>query len=243
MNTKFLFTTAANFNKWRSDFLHFIYPKSCLVCNKEIVTEGLEVCPLCESELHYTFFEDFKEPTDLDKVFWGRIQLEGTYALLNFSSKNSTQPILHALKYGNNPKVGYYYGEMLGDKLKEIPIFSDVDALVPVPLHPKKQYERGYNQATALAKGIQRSFPVAIRPELLKRNAYTDTQTKRNRLSRWENMQNRFVAVKHLPNLPRHILLVDDVITTGATLESIVQELQSKFPTTRFSVVSLARAI
>lgn len=243
MNTKFWLNSTRKINKWKSELWHFVYPKFCLICSQEIVQDELSVCPICEGELHYTYFEQLQEPSDLDKVFWGRIQLIGTYALLNYSTTNSTQKILHALKYGNNPKIGHYFGALMGDKLKALHEFSDVDAIIPVPLHPKKEFQRGYNQAKAIADGVTRTFPIAIRPELLKRNAYTDTQTKRNRLSRWENMQNRFEAKQSNFQAPKHILIIDDVITTGATLESIVLELSKKFPESKFSVASLARAI
>lgn len=243
MNANFWNQTTIKFNNLKSDLWHFIFPKSCVICSHEIIQDELAICPICESELHFTYFENYSEPTDLDKVFWGRIQLEGTYALLNYTTNNSTQKILHALKYGNKPAIGHYFGQMLGEKLHELPAFNDIDALVPVPLHPKKQFQRGYNQAAAIAEGFILSFPVELRPDLLKRNVYTDTQTKRNRLSRWENMQNRFEAKYPLNEAPNHILIIDDVITTGATLESIVLELKEKFPHSKFSVVSLARAI
>lgn len=243
MNTNFLSELRQKINNSRSDFWHFIFPKSCIICSHELVQDESTICPICENELHYTFFENYTEDTDLDKLFWGRVRLEGTFALLNFTKTNSTPKILHALKYGNKPAIGHYFGEMLGQKLQTLPLFRDVDALLPVPLHPKKEFQRGYNQAFIITQGVMVSFPREIRTDLLKRNAYTDTQTKRNRISRWENMQNRFEAKQNSLQTPNHILIIDDVITTGATLESIITELKQKFPNSKFSVASLARAI
>jgi competence protein ComFC len=133
------------FNKWYRDLLHVIYPQQCLICQHEFNQYKLEICPICFSELSYTHFEDYPEASNLDKLFWGRVHLTATYALLRFKQQNSTQRILHELKYKNNPGLGKYFGQEMGVKMKVLDQFSDADALIPVPLHPKKEFIRGYN--------------------------------------------------------------------------------------------------
>lgn len=232
----------SNFNKWTRDLLHVLYPQTCLVCKHEFNQSKLAICPVCYSELAYTYFEHYPEATNLDKLFWGRVHLEGTYALLRFKQEGSTQQILHELKYRNNPEVGKHFGKQIGLRLKELTKFSDMDALVPVPLHPKKEFTRGYNQAEIICKGISRSSGVPIRKDLLKRTSFTESQTKKGKTSRWDNMQDRF-QLKHTErkNL-KHLVVVDDVVTTGSTLETCIRILREEFPDAKISIAVLAVA-
>lgn len=231
------------FNNLVDDLLHFLYPNECLICEQEIVSGPIPVCPFCESELHFTYYEEFTPPTELDQLFWGRVPLTGTYALLHFKDSGNTQQLLHALKYGNRPQVGHYFGEILGTRLNSLDVFRDADALIPVPLHPKKRFQRGYNQAEELARGIFKSTAIPIRNDLLKRIAYTESQTKRDRLSRWENMQNRFKATSSGHTQPKHVVLIDDVVTTGSTLETIGRVLLQTYPDLKVSIACMARTV
>lgn len=230
------------FNKWMRDLLHVLYPQICLICKNEFNQSKVAICPICSSELAYTHFEDYPEVTNLDKLFWGRVRLEGTYALLRFKQQSSTQQILHELKYKNNPEVGKHFGKEIGLKMKEIGKFSDVDALIPVPLHPKKEFIRGYNQAEIICKGIAESSGVALRKDLLKRVSFTESQTKKGKTSRWDNMQNRFKLQGVKNRKLKHLVVVDDVVTTGSTLETCVRILQEEFPQAKISVAVLAVA-
>lgn len=231
-----------NFNKWVRDLLHVIYPQNCLICEAEFNQSKLAICPVCSSELVYTYFEDYPGTTNLDKLFWGRVKLEGTYALLRFKQLNSTQKILHELKYKNNPEVGKHFGKELGAKMKQIEVFSSIDALVPVPLHPKKEFIRGYNQAELICKGISDATGVPVRKDLLKRTSFTESQTRKSRTSRWDNMQNRFKGQVKKQGTLRHLVIVDDVVTTGSTLETCVRILQQEFPEAKISIAVLAVA-
>lgn len=234
--------TSVKFNKWTRDLLHVLYPQNCLICKHEFNQSKLAICPVCSSELAYTHFENYTEATNLDKLFWGRVRLEGTYALLRFKQEGSTQQILHELKYRNNPEVGIHFGKEIGMKLKSMDKFSDVDALVPVPLHPKKEFIRGYNQAEVICKGIAESQGIALRKDLLKRISFTESQTKKGKFSRWENMQNRF-RIQGISNAKiKHLLVVDDVVTTGSTLETCIRILQEEFPHAKISIAVLAVA-
>lgn len=234
--------SSSNFNKWTRDLLHVLYPQNCLICKHEFNQSKLAICPICASELAYTHFEDYTEATNLDKLFWGRVNLEGTYALLRFKQQSSTQQILHELKYKDNPEIGKHFGKEIGTKLKSIARFSDVDALIPVPLHPKKEFIRGYNQAEVICKGIAESSGTKLRKDLLKRISFTESQTKKGKSSRWENMQNRFKIQGATNTDLKHLLIVDDVVTTGSTLETCVRILQKEFPEAKISIAVLAVA-
>lgn len=230
------------FNIWKRDLLHLIYPQQCIICDVETNLSDLSICPICISELNYTHFEKYTEPTPLDKIFWGRIPLQASYALLRFKKAGNTQQLLHELKYKNNPEVGVYFGKEIGTQLLNIPAFSDADALVPVPLHARKKFIRGYNQAAVISKGIAATSQIPLREDILKRTSFTESQTKKNRNSRWENMQNRFQIKRKKSTSFNHLILVDDVVTTGSTLETCLRILKAQFPHAKLSVVLLAMA-
>jgi len=233
---------SSNFNKWTRDLLHVLYPQTCLICKNEFNQSKLAICPICSSELAYTYFEDYPEATNLDKLFWGRVNLEGTYALLRFKQDGATQQILHELKYRNNPEVGLHFGKEIGLKIKSLTKFSDADALIPVPLHPKKEFTRGYNQAEIICKGISESSGITIRKDLLKRISFTESQTKKGKTSRWDNMQDRFKLKDTNENGLKHLVIIDDVVTTGSTLETCVRILKEEFPEAKISIAVLAVA-
>ena len=226
---------------YRNDFLQLIYPQYCYSCNDELVGSKSGICAVCESELQYTLFESYQDPTSLDKLFWGRVKLENTFALLYFTQSGASQRILHDLKYNSRSELGWYYGQEIGNRLKQLEALKDLNGIIPVPLHPKKQFIRGYNQAEKIADGIAEILQIPVAHNMLRRQIFAESQTKKGLLSRWENMQQVFKASKQ-EEKTGHYLLVDDVITTGSTLEVCVKELQQKFPGIRISVASLAVA-
>lgn len=235
-------TTTTIFNRLKADLLQVLYPGFCLICDTEIQHAPGAVCPVCEQDLQYTHFEGYSDSTSLDQLFWGRIPVHRTYAMLYFQKQNETQRVLHALKYKDRPDVARYFGTKLGEKISKHPGFSDLEALIPVPLHPKKEFLRGYNQSRLLAEGITEQLAIPVRDDLLKRIAFTESQTKKNKISRWENMQNRFESGKQLVHPYKHIAIVDDVVTTGSTIETCVNLLKELLPETKISVISLAVA-
>lgn len=232
----------AIFNNWATDLMQVLYPNFCLVCNTETPHAPGALCSVCESELHYTLYEDYSEATALDQLFWGRVPVKETYALLYFEQSNATQAILHALKYKDRPDVARYFGERLGERIRQQARFGDLDALVPVPLHPKKQFLRGYNQSEVLAQGIAEQLKVPINKDLLKRVVFTESQTRKGKFLRWDNMQERFESRGTTAGKWKHIAVVDDVVTTGSTLETCVRLLQDALPDCRISIISLAMA-
>jgi ComF family protein len=159
--------------------------------------------------------------------------------MLHFKKISDTQKILHALKYKDRPDVAVYFGKLIGERIKNVGTFAALDALIPVPLHPKKEFLRGYNQSRKLAEGISERTSVPVDTEILKRARFAESQTRKAKMSRWESIQNGFQPTKAVRNF-KHVALIDDVVTTGSTVETCVRMLQQTLPECKVSVISLA---
>lgn len=225
-------------SKFVDGLTHLIYPNNCLVCDTELSRSETVICATCYSELHYTHFELASEPTSLDKLFWGKVQIDSTFALLYYEKTNTSKNLLASLKYKKRSDVGERFGRMIGNKLQGKSKFRDIDALIPVPIHPKKEFIRGYNQSKVLANGISLELGIPVASHFIRRATNSKSQTKLGRFNRWDNVSGKFQLASHC-NF-KHIALVDDVVTTGATLESIIEIIRQKYPTLRISVISLA---
>ena len=223
------------------DLVHLLYPSVCLVCENELVQSEQYVCSVCDETLARTSFHLFQEATETDKLFWGRIELKETYSHFYYKKNSAIQALLFNLKYKNNPQIGRYFGKEIGSCLKKNTAFTDVDALIPIPLHYKKEFLRGYNQSTAIAEGISNILHVPVKSNLVKRIKNTATQTEKTRFQRWDNVNSIF-SVHRSMNKLKHVVLIDDVITTGSTMETLVHEIKSAAPEINVSLVSLAIA-
>ncbi|MDG1332850.1 MAG: phosphoribosyltransferase domain-containing protein [Crocinitomicaceae bacterium] len=175
----------------------------------------------------------------MDKIFWGRVPIHKTYALFFFEKAKTAQKILFQLKYKNNQAVGHHFGREIAKRIKLNEEFNDVDVFIPVPLHPKKAFIRGYNQSEALAIGITQEFGVKMDLQSLKRVQHGKSQTTKSRYERWSSIQSTF-RIKESIKKYNHIVLVDDVITTGSTIEVIASAILEKHPKVKVSVVTLA---
>ena len=224
--------------KWLKDTSHILFPAQCLICEDELPSNNL-ICSFCEPELLYTHFEKYNDPTSLDQLFWGREQVSTTYALLFYKEGSSTQQVLHQLKYNNKPETGSLFGEKIAEKWGKNLITKNVDLLLPVPIHAKKKFLRGYNQSTMIAEGINKLTGIPIAKNLSGKLQHTGSQTKRGRFSRWDNVSGNFTISNKIKQY-KHIALVDDVITTGSTLEAFIQAIRKVHPTVQISIVSLA---
>jgi len=222
------------------DIIELIMPSSCLNCKKELTRQEKYCCSFCINEFQFTHFEKFNEPTPMDKLFWGRVQIHSTFALFNFEKGKNTQILLHELKYKNNPTLGQFLGKMIAERLKNTVIFQGVDALVPVPIHHRKRFTRGYNQSEELAKGISFSTQIPINTKLINKSSHAGSQTKRGRFLRWDNVSENFSLSKNFPLHLQHIVIIDDVVTTGATIEAMVATIHKNYPQLRISIISLA---
>ena len=171
----------------------------------------------------------------------GRSKLENAAALFTFNKDGNAQKLIHTLKYEEGKNVGIFLGQQLGFAIKESEFFNNIDIVIAVPLHPKKQKLRGYNQSAYLAKGIKEVLSIPINKKSLLRIENTDSQTRKKRFSRWENMMNSFDLKTTNKLIDKHILLVDDVVTTGATLEACAQKLL-EIKGVKVSVVTIAVA-
>ncbi len=175
------------------------------------------------------------------QIFWGRLPLHSATSFLFFNKGGNVQHLIHRLKYKRKPEVGIYLGRLMGFQLMDSPLFAEVDLIIPVPLHPKKERIRGYNQSEIIGKGLEQSMKAVLSTGNLIRSVHTSSQTKKSRYGRWENVKGIF-EVKNPEILKgKHLLLVDDVITTGATLESCANTLL-EVPGIKLSVASLAYA-
>jgi ComF family protein len=161
----------------------------------------------------------------VEKIFWGRLPLVSATAQYYFTKESLMQHLMHELKYRGNKELGLQMGRLVGNDLQQTHRFCHVDALIPLPLFPGKEKRRGYNQATILCEGIAQVLNVDVLRNVVVRTEHTETQTKKGRTERWQNMEGKFELVNAQKIENKHVLLVDDVITTGATLEACGHEL------------------
>ena len=207
-----------------NDFFNLIFPRLCAACNNALLKNEKVICNSCQVSLPKTKFHLEKE-NQLNKIFWGRAEVEMVAAYYHFTKKSKVQNLLHQLKYSNNKKVGETIGELYGYDLKGADLFLGVELIIPVPLHPKKLKRRGYNQSEWFANGLSKSLKIEINTTSLFRKVDSQTQTKKSRYKRWENVGEIFGIKEEELIKNKSILLVDDVITTGATLEGCVKAL------------------
>lgn len=205
-------------------FVDLFFPRLCNGCGFHLLRHEAIVCQRCLFRLPKTHFHDMTG-NPVEQLFYGRYQPAAVTSFLYFTKSGMVQQLLHGLKYNGSKEVGLYLGKRFGQELAVSVRFSAVDAIVPVPLHWKKQRLRGYNQSACIAQGLSESMNVPLRQDLLQRAMATTTQTKKGRLDRWENVSEAFVAGNdRLPG--RKLLLIDDVLTTGATLEACARVLE-----------------
>lgn len=222
------------------EFYLLLYPAECPSCDQLLIESERGFCLHCESELAYLNYPK-GEDTPIEKLFWGLTPIQRATAFVQFVQGGITQTLLHELKYRSNYKVGQELGLRFGQQLVRTQFFSEVDYIVPVPLHFLRKWKRGYNQSEMIAKGMEQAMSIPVNINNLVRRRSNATQTKKNRLERADNVQNIFALQQPQLFENKHILLVDDVVTTGATLQACAQALlESKGA--RVSVATVAKA-
>jgi ComF family protein len=204
-----------------SDFLTLLFPEFCQACERTLASGEDLICTHCRLKLPYTNVH--LQPPELNPLsvrFYGKLPVKHVLAYLYFNRAGRTQRLLHALKYRGVQEVGEILGTWYGHALQEAGYADAFEIILPVPLHPRKRRQRGYNQADSFAKGLATALGLTWNNQLLKRTHYTSSQTHKSRPERWENVANVFQVADPAVIQNKKILLVDDVITTGATLEA-----------------------
>jgi ComF family protein len=214
----------SHFKQYINDFFCLLFPDLCNACGAQLFQGEQQICTRCLHDLPYTDFHLYAE-NPVAKLFWGRIYCHNAMAMLYFRKGTRVQELIHQLKYRSQTALGYRMGVMLAERLARSADYSDADLIIPVPLHFKKERRRGYNQTELIAKGMARLLQIPVSTTLLIRVLDTGTQTKRNRYNRFENMKAVFYSPMPGELAGKNIILVDDVITTGATLEACGQIL------------------
>ena len=223
-----------------ADFVSLLFPQLCPACGESLMAGEHIICTDCRFTLPFTNFH-LQPDNIVARQFWGKLELEGAYALYFFAKGGKVQSLLHQFKYKGMPQIGVSLGNIAGEQLVKSNIFKTVEVIIPVPLYKKRLKERGYNQSTYFAKGLaQKLNAVVVNGNLVKVKS-TDTQTLKSRFSRFENMQEVFKVIDPEKLKGKHILLVDDVVTTGSTLEACGAQLL-KIEGVKLSVATIAYA-
>jgi ComF family protein len=227
--------------KWIGDFINLIFPRICAACGNSLWKHEDTICQSCEFHLPKTNFH-FSPDNPVTRLFRGRVEIYSGAAFLSFNKGNKVQALVHQLKYKGRKDIGVFLGNLYGQTLKYAPGFNDADVIVPVPLHKKKYMKRGYNQSEQFGIGLSKAMHIPVNRHLLLRLKATESQTRKSRFRRYQNVREIFQVSQPEMWAGKHILLVDDVITTGATLESCIETLQV-IPQVRISVASIATAL
>ncbi len=221
-------------------FLSLFFPNRCIACNRPLKQHEKYLCDSCLYDLPKTHFVS---PTDniIVKSFMGRVPVRFAYSFLHYTKHSAVQKILFNIKYFGAADFAVFMGEIFGQHLKNISFSDNFDYLLPVPLHPKKKKIRGYNQAEEIARGLSNILKIPVLTNAVTRTVFTLTQTHLSAEERWQNVKGIFKIIRpnHLKN--KHIIIIDDVLTTGATIESLSQTLLSRLKVT-ISILTLATA-
>lgn len=207
----------------KESLLHLFFPHICAGCGNDILSPSTAVCMRCLNTMPETRFE-LHTNNPVEKIFWGRLPIESATAQFYFTKESLMQRLMHQFKYKGNKELGLQLGSIMGEQLADSGRF-DVDALVPLPLFPGKEKRRGFNQAAVLCEGIARKMQLPVLDNVVSRPQHTDTQTKKGRIERWKNIEGKFIITNPSAVHNKHVLLIDDVITTGATLEACGSEI------------------
>ena len=222
------------------NLLNLFFPKVCLACDNQLEVNEIYVCTICRHELPLTNFESATD-NDVTKRLYGRVQLQNATALFWFTKKGLVQHLIHNLKYKGHEDVGKFLGQWFGEELSKCEHFRTVDVVIPVPLHSKRLRQRGFNQVHKFGKELADALGCNFNITVLQKGKATKTQVFKDRIRRWINDDALFIVTDFESLKGKHILLVDDIITTGATIETCANAL-SKIEGVTISVATMAIA-
>ncbi|HOW10083.1 MAG TPA: ComF family protein [Bacteroidales bacterium] len=223
------------------DFISLLFPLTCHGCGNPLMRNEYLICTECYIQIPRTGYH-LKSDNPVSRLFWGRCLIDKAAAFSFYTRDSRIRRLIHQLKYKGVRELGPELGRIYGNNLKSSGFFDDIDLIVPVPLHPSKKRQRGYNQSDLISEGLSEVSGLPVNTELLVRTTCTKTQTKKSRYDRWTNVEDIFTVTDRAGISGSHILLVDDVITTGSTLEACANELL-KSDNVRVSVVALAFSV
>lgn len=228
-------------NSFFTRLLDLIAPRTCVVCDNRLAIEEEIICGRCNVRLPRTGYSYDAYENEMAKVFWGRIPVERCAPFMYYQARAASANLIYLLKYHNRPDIGEYLGRMMAEELKKDYFFEDIDLIIPIPLERKRQRQRGYNQSLMIAKGVSDATALPIDTGIIVRKVYESSQTEKNRWMRNENVEGVFQLLQPEKAQGKHILLIDDVVTTGATISSCGQEL-AKAGDVKISVMSIGYA-
>jgi ComF family protein len=223
------------------DFLSLLFPRICCGCGTVLVRNEPVICTDCLLAIPRTNYH-LSADNPVAQLFWGRTLIEKAAAFSYYTRGSRIRNIIHKLKYDGMKEAGTFMGRVYAAGLKESGFFDDIDLIIPVPLHPSKKRRRGFNQCDCICSGISMVSGIPVDTTSLIRASGSDTQTRKSRYERWLNVEGIFKLKGREEIAGKHILLVDDVITTGSTIEACAVELL-KAENVRVSVIALAVAV
>jgi len=223
-----------------SNFISLLYPDLCLICGESLMKSEHQICLSCLNKIPKTNFH-LKKDNPVEKRFWGKVPIFRGTSYFYFQKGSPFQKLLHELKYRDNKEIGIIMGKYAATELLDSEDFLSVDVIVPVPLHPKKYVKRGYNQSDCICKGLSEILNKPVDTYNLKRIRENTTQTKKSVYERYENTEGLFQVTDLTLFSGKHLLLVDDVLTTGSTIEACIQALLM-VPDVKISIFTLAVA-
>ncbi|WP_299259516.1 ComF family protein [uncultured Aquimarina sp.] len=224
-----------------SDLAYLFYPIYCAACDNPLYKNERILCTSCRHKLPLGNFHKVNAKK-IEKVFYGRAKIENATSLLVFEKDSLVQNLIHNLKYRGREEIGKELGIWLGQELTQLPDYQNIDYIIPVPLHPKRLRERGYNQVEKFGREIAKKLDTEYIDFVLKKNSYNEKQSKNSRLTRWINTSETFGIQNESLLINKHILIVDDIVTTGATIEACIQVLKT-IPGIKISIATMAITI
>jgi ComF family protein len=224
-----------------NSFSHLLYPHNCEGCGTDVLNDDSYLCVKCLHDMPVTgFVASANNP--VEQSFYGRLKVEAAASGFYFHKDGLVQQLVTQLKYKNHQDMGIYLGKLIGHQLSATNRFDDVDVLVPLPLNNRKETKRGFNQATLICEGIGQIWLKPIYTNTVERTIFTQSQTNKTRIDRWQNMEGVFALANADSIAGKHVLLVDDIMTTGATLEACGYEILQA-PNTKLSIITVAFTI
>ena len=221
-------------------FLDTFMPRQCKLCGCRLAEDEQTLCICCSQKLPFT--DDYLSPYDNNtaRLLWGRMPVERAVALMYYYPESFSALLIYKLKYGNQPEIGEWLGEYMANWLMPYDFFSDIDLIIPLPIHKHRERERGYNQSREIARGISYISKIKVGNNVVERSRYTISQTKLTHADRTKNVENAFRLLRPNEIRSKHILLVDDIITTGATIAACANVL-AKAEDVKISVMTIGR--